>query len=104
LSCAVLFWKHSSRQMGTPGQRTTYETLHTATSAVSALRGGLTSTSAVKAAPALRRLLATPAVAIADRGNLLAYEGSDRHAEALDGRLLPEIPSLSTPICWGGGC
>lgn len=90
LSGAVLFWKRSSRRMGTPGQRATYQTLHTATLAVSALRGGLTSSSAVKAAPALRRLLGTPAIAMADRRNLLAYEGSDRHAEAL-GRCLHHV-------------
>jgi two-component system LytT family sensor kinase len=51
--------------------------------AVSALRGGLTTASASSAAPALRRLLGTPAVAIADARNLLAYDGSDRHREAL---------------------
>ncbi len=87
LAGAVLFWKRGSRPMGTPAQRATYETLHTASLAVSALRGGLTSGSAVKAAPALRRLLGTPAIALADRNCLLAYEGSDRHAEALAGCL-----------------
>jgi len=90
LSGALLFWQRSSRRIGTPGQRTTYETLHTVTLAVSALRGGLTSTSAIKAAPALRRLLGTPAVAISDRKDLLAYEGSDRHTEAL-GRCLQDV-------------
>ncbi len=87
LSGAVLFWKRGSRGMGTPRQRATYETLHTASLAVSALRGGLTSSTSVKAAPALRRLLGTPAIAIADRRNLLAYEGSDRHTAALAGCL-----------------
>lgn len=87
LSGAVLLWARSSRRMGTPGQRAAYQTLHTATLAASALREGLTSSSAVNAAPALRRLLGTPAVAIADRKALLAYEGSDRHAEALARRL-----------------
>ena len=80
---AVLFWRRGSRRMGTSAQRATYETLHTANLAVSALRGGLNSGSAVKAAPALRRLLGTAAIAMADRNCLLAYEGSDRHAEAL---------------------
>src|SRR5262245_5603269 len=69
--------------MGTPQQRATYDTLHTATLAMSSLRGGLTSSSSVKAAPALRRLLGASAIAIADRRSLLAYEGSDRHIEAL---------------------
>ncbi len=83
LSGAVAFWTRASRLMGTPRQHATYETLHTASTAVSALRGGLTTASAANAAPALRRLLGTPAVAIADTRSLLAYDGSDRHREAL---------------------
>ena len=98
LSGAVLFWKRSSRRIGTPGQRATYETLHTATLAVSALRGGLTSGSAVKAAPALRRLLGTPAIAMADQRHLLAYEGSDRHAEALARCLQDVVGSGSSQL------
>jgi two-component system, LytTR family, sensor kinase len=58
--------------------------------AVSALRGGLTTASAASAAPALRRLLGTPAVAIADTRSLLAYDGSDRHRDAL-ARCLQEV-------------
>jgi two-component system LytT family sensor kinase len=69
--------------MGTPRQNVTYETLHTASIAMSALRGGLTASAAASAAPALRRLLGTPAVAIGDKRGLLAYEGSDRHRIAL---------------------
>lgn len=83
LSGAVAFWTRTSRLMGTPRQHTTYETLHTASMAVSALRGGLTTASAASAAPALRRLLGTPAVAIADTRGLLAYDGSDRHHDAV---------------------
>jgi two-component system LytT family sensor kinase len=83
LSGAVLFWRRSSRRVGTPPQRATYEALHTASQAVSALRDGLTPATAVKAAPSLRQLLATPTVALADRSGLLACHGSDRHAEAL---------------------
>jgi two-component system LytT family sensor kinase len=90
LSGAVAFWTRTSRLMGTPRQHSTYETLHTASIAVSALRGGLTTSSAASAAPALRRLLGTPAVAIADTRSLLAYEGSDRHRAALT-RCLQEV-------------
>lgn len=90
LSGAVAFWTRTSRLMGTPRQHATYETLHTASMAVSALRGGLTTASAANAAPALRRLLGTPAVAIADARSLLAYDGSDRHREALT-RCLQEV-------------
>jgi two-component system, LytTR family, sensor kinase len=90
LAGAVIFWTRSSRMMGTPRQQATYETLHTVSLAVSALRGGLTSSSAASAAPALRRLLGTPAVAIADRQSLLAYDGPERHRDAL-ARCLREV-------------
>src|SRR5580704_12106067 len=90
LAGAVAFWTRSSRLMGTPRQHVTYETLHTASMAVSALRGGLTTASAASAAPALRRLLDTPAVALADTRSLLAYDGCDRHRDAL-ARCLQEV-------------
>jgi two-component system, LytTR family, sensor kinase len=93
LSGAVAFWTRASRLIGTPRQHATYETLHTASIAVSALRGGLNAASAASAAPALRRLLGTPAVAIADSRSLLAYDGSDRHRDAL-ARCLHEVVSL----------
>ncbi len=83
LCCAFLFWRQSSRRVGTPPQRATYEVLHTASQAVSVLRDGLTPEAAVKAAPTLRHLLGTPTVAIADQASLLACHGSDQHAEAL---------------------
>src|SRR5215470_18076794 len=69
LAGAVMFWKRGARRVGTPPQRATYEALHTASVATSALRNGLTASSAIKAAPALRQLLAN--------------EGSERHSEAL---------------------
>ena len=90
LAGAVMFWKRGARRVGTPPQRATYEALHTASLAASALRSGLTPSSAVKAAPALRQLLGTPAVAIADQAGLIAYEGSEHHADAL-GRCLDEV-------------
>jgi len=70
---AVTFWKRGARRVGTPPQRATYEALHTASLAASALRGGLTASTAVKAAPVLRRLLGTPAVAVADQASMIAY-------------------------------
>jgi two-component system LytT family sensor kinase len=81
LSGAVLFWRRTSRRVGTPVQQATYEALHTASEAVSVLREGLTPGTAAKAAPSLRQLLGTPVVAMADRTGLLACEGPDRHAE-----------------------
>jgi len=83
LCCAFLFWKQSSRRVGTPPQRASCEVLHTASQAVSVLRDGLTPVTAVKAAPSLRQLLGTPTVAIAAQGGVLACHGSAPHAEAL---------------------
>ncbi|MBV9383668.1 MAG: histidine kinase [Streptosporangiaceae bacterium] len=110
LSGAVLFWRRSSRRVGTPPQRATYEALHTASLAVSALRDGLTADTAVRAAPALRQLLGTPVVAIADRTGLLACEGSDRHAAEAGMRLREvvgsgraQLLSASDLGCWHGG-
>ena len=110
LSGAALFWKRSSRRVGTPPQRATYEALHTASMAVSALRGGLTADTAIKAAPALRQLLGTPVVAIADQTGLVGCEGSDRHAHALNRRLQdvlssgrPQLLSASDLCCGHGG-
>jgi two-component system LytT family sensor kinase len=93
LCCAVLFWRQSSRRVGPPPQRATYEVLHTASQAVSVLRGGLTPVTAVKAAPSLRQLLGTPTVAIADQGGVLACHGSDQHAEALARHLRTVVTS-----------
>ncbi|HMD92008.1 MAG TPA: histidine kinase [Trebonia sp.] len=93
LLCAVLFWKRTSRRVGAPPQRATYEVLHTASQAVSALRDGLTSDTAIKAAPSLRHLLGTPTVAIADQTGMLACHGSDRHNEALAGHLRGVVTS-----------
>lgn len=73
LSGAVTWWMRTSRPVGTPPQQAAYETLHTARMSALALRGGLTTASAASAAPALGRLLGTPAVAIADTRRLLAY-------------------------------
>lgn len=101
LAGAVTFWKHGARRMGTPSQRATYDVLHTVSLVASALRNGLTPSSAVKAAPALRRLLGTSAVAIADHAELIAYEGSDRHAEALNLRLKDVIQSGRPQILSG---
>jgi two-component system, LytTR family, sensor kinase len=93
LCCAFLFWRQSSRRVGTPPQRATYEVLHTASQAVSVLRDGLTPVAAVKAAPSLRHLLGTPTVAIADEAGVLACQGSDQHVAALADHLRDVVTS-----------
>ena len=74
-------------RLGTPSQRTTYETLHTASQAAPALRGGLTRASAQNAAPHLRRLLGG-GVVLADRSGILAVNDVDTdHSSLLEAPL-----------------
>ncbi|HVB26845.1 MAG TPA: histidine kinase, partial [Mycobacteriales bacterium] len=78
------FVVRGGRDLGTPAQRTTYDTLHTANLAAPALRTGLTHDSADRAIGALRRVLGTRAAALADVDGVLAADGlDDEHATLL---------------------
>jgi two-component system LytT family sensor kinase len=70
------------RAYGTPTERATYDTLHTATLAGPPLRAGLTTASAAKAARHLRALLGGAAVSLTSLDEALVWEGvaGDRHA------------------------
>jgi two-component system LytT family sensor kinase len=63
------------KQLGTPADRATYATLHTASLAAPSLREGLTPAAAGRAIRHLRDLLGTEAIAICDRTRVLAWEG-----------------------------
>jgi two-component system LytT family sensor kinase len=81
---AAQYFFRGSKKLGTPAQRTTYATLHTASIAAQALRAGLTADSANRSAAPLRKLLGTPAVVIADAAGALAFEGTDnQHVELI---------------------
>jgi two-component system, LytTR family, sensor kinase len=68
------------RDLGTPADRATFNTLHTASLAAPPLRGGLTAAGAGRAARHLRVLLGTPAIALSDVDELLAWDGAgDAH-------------------------
>ncbi len=70
-------------QLGSEGDMATYRTLHLASLAAPALRGGLTAPGAQRSAKHLRTLLGVEALAITDRDELLAWEGlGERHGEA----------------------
>jgi two-component system, LytTR family, sensor kinase len=72
------------RGLGTPAERITFETLHTASLAAPPLRLGLTEASAAKSARHLRTLLGTPAIAITDTSTTLVWEGpGEHHADRL---------------------
>ncbi|MFI5670811.1 histidine kinase [Streptomyces sp. NPDC051704] len=67
--------------LGTPVERATFHTLHTASLAAPPLRAGLTEDAARKAAKRLRSLLGTEALCLTDRHSVLAWDGpgADHH-------------------------
>ncbi|MGW0120387.1 histidine kinase [Streptomyces sp. NPDC003327] len=69
--------------LGTPVERATFHTLHTASLAAPPLRAGLTEETARKAARTLRSLLGTEALCLTDRGAVLAWDGpgGDHHRD-----------------------
>jgi len=79
LCAVVVFRLWRQRGFGTPAERVTFETLHTASLAAPPLRLGLTEASAAKSAKHLRVLLGTPAIALTDSTRMLAWEGPGDH-------------------------
>jgi two-component system LytT family sensor kinase len=63
------------KHFGTPADKATYATLHTASLATPSLREGLTPEAAGKASKHLRDLLGTAAIAICDSSGVLAWDG-----------------------------
>ncbi|MGO4635355.1 histidine kinase [Streptomyces sp. 2RAF24] len=61
--------------LGTPVERATFHTLHTASLAAPPLRAGLTEETAARAAGRLRSLLGTEALCLTDRTAVLAWDG-----------------------------
>ena len=72
-------WRRT--HLGTEADRATFRTLHTASQASPALREGLTRASAERAVRHLRDLLGTPALAVTDTTDCLAWDGEDDHHE-----------------------
>ena len=82
VASAIAYRVLRRRDLGTPSERATFATLHTAGLAAPHLRDGLTPTGARRAVKHLRSLLGTPAVALTDMTSVLAWdgEGADVHA------------------------
>jgi two-component system LytT family sensor kinase len=83
LIIVALVWRagHNRRDFGTPADRATFATLHTASLAAPPLRSGLTPAGAARAARHVRALLGTPAIALSSTEELLAWDGAaDGHA------------------------
>ncbi|MFF5859169.1 sensor histidine kinase [Streptomyces sp. NPDC012751] len=67
--------------LGTPVERATFRTLHTASAAAPPLRAGLTGEAARKAVRRLRPLFGTATLGLTAEDRLLAWEGPGRHHE-----------------------
>jgi two-component system, LytTR family, sensor kinase len=81
LAVAVLLaWLVRHRHdFGTPADRATYQTLHTASLASPPLRAGLNQTAAERSTRYLRALLGAPAVALTDLSTVLSWDGAGEH-------------------------
>jgi two-component system, LytTR family, sensor kinase len=69
------------RHLGTQADRATFRTLHSASLASPALRGGLTRESAERSIRHLHDLLGSPALALTDTATTLAWHGGGQHHE-----------------------
>ena len=67
------------REFGSPVDRATYDTLHTASLASQHLGDGLTPEGASRAAKHLRAMLGTQAIALCDNTSTLAWDGAGAH-------------------------
>ena len=84
LGAALLIrWRYLGRRrgLGSPEERATYATLHTASLAAPALRGGLTADSASRAVPHLRALIGARTAGLTDAQGPLAWAGEPAWAE-----------------------
>ncbi|QDY80249.1 histidine kinase [Streptomyces qinzhouensis] len=81
--------------LGTPVERATFHTLHTASLAAPPLRAGLTEDTARKAARRLRSLLGTEALCLTDRERVLAWDGpgADHHERRVMARVAEVLES-----------
>jgi two-component system LytT family sensor kinase len=89
----ALWWGLARRRaFGTVAEQAVYEVLHLANEAAPPFRSGLTVAAASRAVRSLRRLLGSEALAITDRGVVLAWDGGGEHHRsevlAMAGRVL----------------
>ncbi|MFF2502873.1 sensor histidine kinase [Streptomyces sp. NPDC058067] len=90
--------------VGTPVERATFDTLHTASLAAPPLRAGLTGESARRSARRLRTLLGTDALCLTSRSAVLAWDGTgDQHRK----RVMEHLGGLldtGRSAAFGCGC
>ena len=83
------------RDLGTPADRATFATLHTASLASPPLRAGLNEVSTGRSIRHLRALLGAPAIALGDHDGVLAWDGSGEHHRA-------QAHALALPVLTDG--
>ncbi|HET9077823.1 MAG TPA: histidine kinase [Acidimicrobiales bacterium] len=83
LVAVALYARRSDRRLVTPGQRMTYEALHTANLAAPHIRAGLTADAMHRALGPLRSLLGTDGVVVADSTGIITSEGVDEEHRRL---------------------
>ncbi|HZM81648.1 MAG TPA: histidine kinase [Candidatus Limnocylindrales bacterium] len=84
LAAAVIAVTRRRTGIATPGQRATYDVLHTAALAAEPLRAGLDATTAAKAASHLRALVEADGLALVTADGVLALDGKgDHHGDQL---------------------
>ncbi len=94
LAATGLYARRAGRRLVTPGQRMTYEALHTANLAAPALRAGLNPEAMHRALGPLRALIATRALVVADASGIIASDGVDEeHCRLLRPRLAASVSS-----------
>ncbi|MDH6116795.1 sensor histidine kinase [Kitasatospora sp. GAS204B] len=107
---AALQWTLSRRRtrderdLGTPVERATFHTLHTAALAAPPLRAGLTEDTARKAVRRLRSLLGTPALCLTDLDTALTWDGAGDHHRAEAMVLVADVLADGRPRVVGVAC
>ncbi len=102
LAAAALFARRSGPRLVTPGQRMTYEALHTANQAAPSLRSGLSADAMRRAFEPLRSLLGTRALVVADQSGIIAAEGVDEEHRRLLRRPLDAVLATGRPSMLSG--
>ncbi|WP_110207422.1 histidine kinase [Nocardioides daejeonensis] len=93
----ALRWRRT--HLGSEADRATFRTLHTASLASAGLREGLTAASATSSVRHLRTLLGTPAVALTDTAQILAWDGTtEQHAPYAAGLAVATAESGMTQV------
>jgi two-component system LytT family sensor kinase len=92
-------WRRT--HLGSEADRAAFRTLHQASLASRALRDGLDRASAERSIKHLQALLGTPAIAVTDGGEALAWTGTGQHHQSQCGELAEETVKRGTTVVFG---